>query len=116
MVSNLLSIFSVVWSFAKHALVCDHTHGKVVNGDSMVLTAHDLWSHIAWSSRRVLGVLRIPSSCNSQISYSQIAAFVKNEILGLDISVQNGVLVQIFQAKKHACDEKLYDLNKEDTD
>ena len=47
MVANLLSVLTVVWTLAKHALIGNHTHGEVVDGDSVILTAHDFWCHVA---------------------------------------------------------------------
>ena len=47
MIANLLSILAIVRPLAKHALVGDHTHCKVVDSDSVVLATHDFRSHIA---------------------------------------------------------------------
>ena len=34
----------------KHAFISHDTNGKVVNGASVVLSAHNFRSHVAWSS------------------------------------------------------------------
>ena len=86
-ISDLLTVFSVVGPLSKHALVGDDTHGKVVHSYTVILTAHDFRSHVAWGARRVLGVLWVPATGNSEIGDSQIAILVKDEVLRLDISV-----------------------------
>ena len=47
-IANLLSVLPMVRPLAKHALVGDHAHRKVVDSDAVVLAAHDFWSHVAW--------------------------------------------------------------------
>jgi len=46
-VSDLLSVFPDIWSLAEHAFVCDHSHSKIVHSNTVVLSAHDLRSHVA---------------------------------------------------------------------
>lgn len=65
--SDLPSVSASVWSSSKHAFIADDTHGEVVNGHSMRLLAHDLWGHVPWSSRSVLGVIWVPNSGDSKI-------------------------------------------------
>ena len=106
MIANLLSVLPVVRPLAKHALVGDHTHCKVVDGDTVVLTAHDFRRHISWRARGVLRVFGVPQTGNTKICHSEIALLVKYQVLGLDVPVQNGVLVEVLEAKQHASDEK----------
>lgn len=107
---NMLSDFSPVSagvrSASEHAFVAYDAHGEVVDSHAMRLLAHDLGCHVAWSSRGVLGVVRVPNSCNSQISDFQIAICVEHQVLRLYISVQNALLVQVFEAHEHAGDEE----------
>ena len=110
-VSDLLTVFAMVRPLAEHALIGNDTHGEVVNCHTMILSAHNLRRHIPGRSRSVFGVLGIPATSNTQISHSQIALLVENEVLWLDITVQNGVLVEILQAQQHAGDKELYDSN-----
>lgn len=105
-VSDLFSVLSVVRTFAEHALVGNDAHGEVVDRDAVVLTAHDLGSHVAWSSRCVLRVLRVPESRDTQVSDAQVAILVEDQIFRLDVSVENRVLVEVLQAQQHARDKE----------
>jgi hypothetical protein len=56
-VSDLLARLAEVGTDSGHALVYDHTEGVVVDGDSMIASAHDFRSsdyeigtHVAWCS------------------------------------------------------------------
>ena len=106
-VSDLLPVLALVWSLAKHALVGDDSHCKVVHCNAVVLSAHDLGCHVAWSSRGILGVLGLPESGDTKISHPEVAIFVKDKVLWLDVSVEDGVLVQVLQTEQHAGNEEL---------
>lgn len=67
MLSDLFSVLSLVGSFTEHALISDNAHGEIVNGHSVILSAHDLWRHIARSSWCIFWIFRLPQSCNSKI-------------------------------------------------
>ena len=108
LVANFFSVFTMVWALAEHALVSDDTHGKVVNSNAMILTAHDLGSHVARRARCVLRIFWVPQTGDTQIGDSEVAVFVEDEVLRLDVTVQDGVLVQVLKAEKHASDEELY--------
>ena len=108
MISDLLPVLTLVRTLAKHALIGDDTHCKVVNSNAMVLSAHDFWCHVARSARRVFGVLRIPEAGNSEVCNSQETIFVKDEVLRLDVSVKNGILMQVLKAEEHASNKELY--------
>ena len=105
-VSDLLPVLSVVRTFAEHALIGNDAHGEVVDRDAVVLTAHDLGSHVTWSSRCVFRVLGVPESCNTEISDAQVAILVEDQIFRLNISVENCVLVEVLKAKEHAGDKE----------
>ena len=111
MVTNLLPILAMIRPLAEHTLVGDDSHCEVVNGHSVILAAHDLWSHISGRARGILGVLRVPQTCNTQICDPQVAILVKDKVLRLDITMQDGILVKIFEAKKHASDKEFYNSN-----
>ena len=92
-ISDLFSVLTMVGTLAKHALICNNTHGKVVDSNSMILSAHDFWGHIARCPGCILRVLWVPKTSNTKISYSQIAPLVKDEILWLDVSMKNCIFV-----------------------
>jgi hypothetical protein len=47
MVSDFFTILTLIWSFAKHTLVSDHAHSKVINCDAMILATHYFRCHVA---------------------------------------------------------------------
>jgi hypothetical protein len=49
-VANLLAVLTLIGSLAKHALVRNHTHRKVVYCHAVVLAAHYFGGHIARSA------------------------------------------------------------------
>lgn len=106
MVSDLLPVLAVVWTLAKHALVGDDSHGEVVNSDTMVLPAHDLRGHIAWRARSILRIFSMPQAGDSQVSYPQITQLIEDQILWLDVTMQDCVLVQVLKAQEHAGDKE----------
>ena len=111
MVTDLLPVLAMVRSLAEHTLISDDSHREVVDGYTVILAAHDLGSHIAGRARCVLRVLRVPQTCNTQIRDPQVTILVKYQVLRLDITMQDGILVKIFEAEKHAGNEELYNSN-----
>jgi len=71
-VSNFLTRLSHVRPSAKHALVGHDSHCEIVDCLVVILSAHDFWSHVAWSSRSILCIFLSPYSCNSEICDSEI--------------------------------------------
>jgi len=59
----------------------------------MVLTAHDLGSHIARSATGLAGVVGRQDPCYTEIGQAKIALVVKDEILRLDVSMDNELCV-----------------------
>ena len=111
MVTDLLPVLAMVRSLAEHTLISDDSHREVVDGYTVILSAHNFRSHIARRARCVLRVLRVPQTCNTQIRDPQVAILVKYQVLRLDITMQDGILVKIFEAEKHAGNEELYNSN-----
>lgn len=61
-VSDLFTRFSNIRSLPIHALIPDHAHCEVIDSNSMILPAHDLWCHVSWCSRGIFGIVRVPHS------------------------------------------------------
>ena len=108
MVADLFSVLAVVRSLTEHALVSDDTHGEVVYCHTVILPTHHLRCHIARRSRSIFRVLWVPYSSDTQVSNTQVTLFVEHEILWLDISVQNAVLVQVLQTEQHTRHKEFY--------
>lgn len=63
-------------------------------------------THIARSSGSVLGIFRPPDASDSEVSNSKVAILIDHDILGLDIPVEDVLVVDILKAADHASDEK----------
>ena len=98
LVSNLFTVFSMIRSLAKHAFVGNYAHCKVVDSNTMILSAHHFWCHVARRAWRVFRVFWVPETSNTQICDAEIAVFIKDQILGLYVSMQNRIFVEVLQA------------------
>jgi len=72
----------------------------------MRLPTHNFRSHISRSSTCIIGIVRFPNSCDSQVSYSYIAFLIKYQILWFYVSVNYVLIVKILQAQKYACNKE----------
>ena len=72
----------------------------------MILSAHYLWSHVTRRSTGVLLVLRIPDSSNTKICDSEVAILIKNEVLWLNVSVNDALIMNILEALDDASGEE----------
>lgn len=73
----------------------------------MIFVTHHFRSHVTWSSTRIMGVVLLPLSGDSEISDSDIAIRFHDQIFWFDISVDNFIGVQIVQSQYDAGDEEL---------
>jgi hypothetical protein len=64
-----------------------NTYRVVIRGDAVVLAAHYFWRHVAWCPARILGVVWAPSPRDTEVSYSNIASVIHNQILRLNIAM-----------------------------
>ena len=95
--SDLAPVATGVRSAAKHALESNDAHGEVVNSHSVRLTAHHLRCHVAWRSGRVLLVFWVPNTSDAQVSNFEVAILGEHQIFRLNISVQDTLLMEVFQ-------------------
>ncbi len=68
----------------------------------MVLSANDFRSHVAWSARGITTIFSSEISGDSQVCDSGVTFVVQNYVLGLDIPVNNVVVVKILQSQEDA--------------
>lgn len=47
MVSYLLPVFTLIGAFTEHALIGNDTDSEIINGDTVILTTHYFWCHVA---------------------------------------------------------------------
>ena len=73
----------------------------------MIVSAKNFGGHVAWCSRRVFWILWIPQASDAQVGDSEIAMLVKDQILRLDVSMKNCILMEVFKAKEHTRDKEL---------
>lgn len=70
----------------------------------MVLSAHDLGSHVARGSTGVFLVLWIPNPSNSKISDPEIPIGLKHQVLRLDVSVNYSFVMHVFKSYDNTSD------------
>ena len=108
---NLLPNFSpaltYIGSSPIHAFISYDSYGEVISCNSMVLSAHNLRSHITRRTRCFLGVIRSPITSYSEIRQSQITIPIKHQILWLYVSVYNSTPVHNFQCLQQTAYEEL---------
>ncbi len=78
LISNLFSVSSIIWSSPKHKFICNYPNSIVVYWERMILSAHNLWCHIAWSTTSISIVIRLNYSCNAKICDSDITLIIKH--------------------------------------
>lgn len=61
----------------------------------MVHPADDLRRHIAWSTACIAGIVGLIDASNPQICDADVASGIKHEILGLDVSMDDTVILKI---------------------
>lgn len=64
----------------------------------MILSTHHFWCHIPRSPRCVFLVLRVPDTSDTEVSDPKVAILVKYEILRLDVTVDNALVMNIFKS------------------
>jgi len=108
LISQLLSRSSLIRSPSHHKLKSTYSHCKIVNRNSMVLATHYFWSHIAWRTRSVYGVIGSPITGYPKICQMDIASGVKDQIFGFNVSMKNTILVQKLQSQNHATKKEFF--------
>lgn len=106
MVSDVLPSFAVIRPLTKHSFEADDADGEVVDGDAVVLAAHDLGRHVAGRAAGVLCVLRIPDARDAEVREPEVAVAVEDEVLGLDVAVDDALVVHVLQAEQQAGQEE----------
>ena len=83
--------------FSHHALVRDYTESEVVDSEAVVLAAHYFWRHVARSAARVLVVLSLLKARDAEVSHTQVAMLVKDQILRFNVSMDNTLRVNVLE-------------------
>ena len=63
---------------AHHKLVANDSQSEVIDGISMVLPAHHLWSHVAGSAAGILRVFSFENSGNAEIGDPNVALRIED--------------------------------------
>ena len=106
MISNFFSRFSLIRSFSIHTFICHDTYCKIIHRRRMILSAHNFWCHISWSSRSILSIFWSPYSCNSEICYPDVTIHVDHQVFWFDISMNNFFLMAVFQSSNQTGHEE----------
>ena len=93
---------------SEHAFECHNSYSKIIHWYSVILSAHDLRSHITWCTTRVLCIVRSPHSCNAEISNSHVPICINDQIFRLYVSMNNILVVNVFESLHQTCNEKAY--------
>ena len=73
----------------------------------MVLSAHNLWSHVARSPTRVLIIFSFDRASDSKIRNSHIPFRIKDKVFRLDVSMNNFLVMDILEAEQNGSNEEL---------
>lgn len=93
---------------SQHHFVSDDTQREVVHCHTVTLTTHHLRCHVPRSTTGVRCVVRSPHSSNTQVSHSAIPSRVEDDVLRLDVSMDDSVVVQVFKTHDDAPDHEPY--------
>lgn len=106
---HFMSTLPHIRPIPKHTLIHNNPDCEVVTGHSMVLLAQDLRScnnwlltHVAQRAWCILAVVGPPDASHSQVSDPSVAIFLQHDVLGLEVSVNDAVVVQELQAYHNA--------------
>ena len=108
MVSDFFSGLAYVGTSSVHAFVSHDTHSKIVDIETVIDSTHYLWSHVTRCARCILRIFRTPQSGDSKVSYPEVAIMINDQVLWLDVSVDDILLVACFQSRDEAGTEELY--------
>ena len=103
MVTDFFPRLADVGSSTKHAFVGHDAHGEEIDRSGVVLTTHDLGSHVSRRSRRVLCVVLTPNPRNAEVCNPHIPVNINHKVLRLNVPVDDVLFVEIFEARDEAC-------------
>lgn len=73
----------------------------------MVFSHHDLWSHVARSSWRVIPIILLPFSRDSEITQSHVSVHPDQKVFRLDVSVKYSHFMNIFKSSHCSSNNEL---------
>lgn len=73
----------------------------------MILPAHDLGSHVAWSPTGIHVILVFELSGDAQVSQMEIARGREDQVFGFDVPMYNFMGMEVLQSQEEAADEEL---------
>jgi hypothetical protein len=106
LVTYLLAIAPIIWSFAYHQFIGNDSDRVVVDWKGVVLSAHHFRGHVPWSAARICVVVGLNNSSDTEISDSEVSFVVKHQIFWFDIAVYDIVEVEKLQSDQHAGNEE----------
>lgn len=98
LVPDLLPRIAHVRSIAQHDLVYDDPKCKEICLKRVIHPADDLRSHIPRSSAGLLRVILLLPAGNPKISDPEIPAFLKHQVLRLEVAMYDAPSVSVLQS------------------
>ena len=84
----------------------------------MIVPAHHFWcysqlllnssTHVAWSAAGILSVVWIPDASDAEIRQVDIAHGIQHKIFRFNVTVNNSVMMDVFQGCNNAGDHEFY--------
>lgn len=104
---DFFAILANVGPPAKHKFIGDNPQSEIVHRKVMVFATHDFRSHIAWGPTCIVCVTLLKLTRNSKIGYSEIPLGIQHQVLRLDVSMYDLILVDILQTDEYIGHKKL---------
>lgn len=107
-VSDLAPALALVGPTSEHALPSDYAYRKVVCSDAVVVLAHDFGRHVARRATGLIAVVDVGDllARNAEVGQLKISVCVKDQVLGLDVSVYDVTTVHHFKRLEEAGDKE----------
>lgn len=107
LVTDLLPRIAHVRPIAQHYLVYDDPKRKEIRLKGVIHPADDLWSHIPRRSAGLLRVVFLLPASHPEISDPEVSAFLKDQVLGLEVAMDDAPRVGVLKAKHNATRDEL---------
>lgn len=88
-----------------HALVHYDPQGEVIDGHSVVLSAHHFWRHVPGRSACLVRVRRLPNASYAKVSNAEVAHTIEHQVFWLDVPVNDPLGVDVLEAHEDADDD-----------
>lgn len=74
----------------------------------MILSAHDFRRHVPRCPTSIFLVVWSPNASNSEVRQAKVSISLKDKILGLHVSVDDPLIVNVLKGEHKACHKELH--------